>query len=86
MTEAPITLGMAAPVSSGFAPLPNVVLEGVWIGSLGNELPSEAVFIYAATLIVLVVLAIVLATLIRCEMRKEGGEREEGKGASSPPS
>ena len=86
MTEPPITPGITAPVSSGFAPLPHIMLEGVWIGSLGDGLSGEAVFIYAVTLIVLVVLVIVLATLIRCEMRKEGGEREGGEGTSSPPS
>lgn len=86
MIEALITANAVAPASSGNTPLSYIVLDGVWIGSLGNGLSGETVLIYTVTFIVLVVLVIALATLIKGEIGREGGEGEGGKGTPPPPS
>jgi len=74
------------PALPGATPAPNIAMDGVWIGSLGNGLSGETVLIYTVTFIVLVVLVIALAALIKCEIGREGSEGEGGKSASSAPS
>lgn len=86
MIEALITTNATVPTSSGNTSLSYIVLDGVWIGSLGNGLSGETVFIYAVTFIVLVALVIALAALIKCEIGREGGEGEGGKDTPPPPS
>lgn len=88
MIEALITTNAVTPAPSGSTLLSYIVLDGVWIGSLGNGLSGETVLIYTVTFIVLVVLVIALAALIKCEIGREGGEGEGGKGTPppSPPS
>ncbi len=84
MIEALIITNAVTLTPLGNIPLPYIMLDGIWVGSLGNGLSGETVLIYTVTFVVLVVLAIALATLIRCEIGKEGGEGEGGKG--TPPS
>ncbi|GEM_PF-2662387 len=81
LIEVLTTANTLMPTSLGVTPAPLVMMDGVWVGSLGNGLSGETVLIYTVTFIVLVVLVIALAALIRCEIGREGGE---GGGGEAP--